>query len=57
MNNSKIQTVSEFTFQGLHINTKLDWDTHVNVLDNKISGVLGIIKNYRLYSRKKFSYQ
>ena len=57
INNSNIQSTSEFNFLGLHINTKLNWDTHVNVIGNNISRVIGIIKNYRSFSRKKFCCQ
>ena len=48
INNSNIQSTSEFNFLGLHINTKLDWDTHVDVVGNKISRVSGIIKKLQL---------
>ena len=48
INNSNIQSTSEFNFLGLHINTKLNWDTHVDVVGNKISRVIGIIKKLQL---------
>ena len=48
INNSNIQSTSEFNFLGLHINTKLNWDTHVNVIGNKISRVIGTIKKLQL---------
>ena len=35
VNNSNIHSTSEFNFLGLHINLKLNWDTHVNVIGNK----------------------
>ena len=44
INNNNIHSTSEFNFLGLHINMKLNWDTHVNVIGNKISRVIGIIK-------------
>ena len=44
INNSNIHSTSEFNFLGLHINMKLNWDTHVNVIGNKISRVISIIK-------------
>ena len=44
INNSNIQSTSEFKFLGLHINMELNWDKHVNVVGNKISHVIGIIK-------------
>ena len=53
INNSNIQSTSEFNFLGLHINTKLNWDTHVNVIGNKISRVIGIIKKLQLIFPKE----
>ena len=44
INNSNTQSSSEFNCLGLNINTKLNWDTHVNVVGNKISRVIGVIK-------------
>ena len=48
INNNNIQSTSELNFLGLHINTKLNWDTHVDVVGNKISRVIGIIKKLQL---------
>ena len=53
INNSNIQSTSEFNFLGLHINTKLNWDTHVNVIGNKISRVIGIIKKLQIIFPKE----
>ena len=53
INNSNIQSTSEFNFLGLHINTKLNWDTHVNVIGNKISRVIGIIKKLQFIFAKE----
>ena len=53
INNSNIQSTSEFNFLGLHINTKLNWDTHVNVIGNKISRVIGTIKQLQLIFPKE----
>ena len=53
INNSNIQSTSEFNFLGLHINTKLNWDTHVNVIGNKISRVIGTIKKLQLIFPKE----
>ena len=46
INNSNIQSAYKFNFLGLHIhvNSKLNWDTHGNVVGNKISRVIGMIK-------------
>ena len=44
INNSSIHSTSEFNFLDLPINTKLNWDTLVNVIGSKISRVIGIIK-------------
>ena len=39
-----IQSVTEFNFVGLYLNSKLNWDTHINVIGKKISRAVGIIK-------------
>ena len=49
INNSNIQSTSEFNFLGLHINTKLNWDTHGNVI--------GMIKKLQFIFLKKFCCQ
>ena len=49
INNSNIQSTSELNFLGLHINAKLNWDTHVNVIGNKISRVIDIIKKITIH--------
>ena len=43
INNNNIQSTSELNFLDLHINTKLNWDMHVNVVSNKILRVIGMI--------------
>ena len=53
INTSNIQSTSEFNFLSLHINTKLNWDTHVDVVGNKISSVIGIIKKITAYFPKR----
>ena len=44
INNNDIQSVTEFNFLGLYLNSKLNWDTHVNIISKKISRAVGIIK-------------
>ena len=53
INNSNIHSTSEFNFLGLHINMKLNWDTHVNVIGNEISRVIGIIKKLQFIFPKE----
>ena len=53
INNSNIQSTSEFNFLSLPINTKLNWYTRVNVVGNKISHVIGIIKQLQLILQKE----
>ena len=36
LNNNDIQSVTEFNFLGLYLNSKLNWDTHINVIGKKI---------------------
>ena len=42
--NDAIQSVDEFNFLGLYINSKLTWDTHTNVIGKRISSAVGVIK-------------
>ena len=44
INNNDIQSVTEFNFLGLYLNSKLNWDTHVNIISKKLSRAVGIIK-------------
>ena len=48
LNNNDIQSVTEFNFLGLYLNSKLNWDTHINVIGKKISRAVGIIKKLQL---------
>ena len=44
ISNDAIQSVNDFNFLGLHINSKLSWDTHTNVISKRMSRAVGIIK-------------
>ena len=46
--NDAIQSVNEFNFLGLYINSKLNWDTHTNFIDKRISRAVGVIKKMQL---------
>ena len=48
LNNNGIQSVTEFIFLGLYLNSKLKCDTHINVTGKKISRAVGIIKKLQL---------
>ena len=48
ISNDAIQSVNDFNFLGLHINSKLNWDTHTNVIDKRISRAVGVIKKWQL---------
>ena len=37
ISNDTIEHVNEFNFLGLHLNSKLNWDTHVNIIEKRIS--------------------
>ena len=43
INDISIDQVSTFNFLGLHINSQQTWQTHVDELSEKISGVIGLI--------------
>ena len=53
INNSDIQSVTGFNFLGLYLNSKLNWDTHVNVIGKKISRAVDIIKKMQLLYPKR----
>ena len=43
INGSTIDQVSTFKFLGLHINSQLTWQTHINEISNRISRVIGLL--------------
>ena len=52
INNKDIQSVTEFSFLGFYLNSKLNWDTHVNVMSKKMSRAVGIIKNCNCFFQR-----
>ena len=48
ISNDNIEHVNEFNFLGLHLNSKLNWDTHINIIEKRISRAVGIIKKLPL---------
>ena len=46
--NENIEHVNELNFQGLHLNSKLNWGTHVNIIEKRISRAFGIIEKLQL---------
>ena len=48
ISNDAIQSVDDFNFLGLHINSKLNWDTHTNVIGKRMSHAVGVIKKLQL---------
>ena len=52
ISNDTIEHVNKFNFLGLHLNSKLNWDTHVNIIEKQISRAVGIIiKLLLIFSR------
>ena len=49
ISNDTIEHVNEFNFLGLHLNSKLHRDTHVNIIEERISRAVGIIKKNATY--------
>ena len=49
ISNDNIEHVNEFNFLGLHLNSKLNWDTHINIIEKRISRAVGIIKKNATY--------
>ena len=52
ISNDNIEHVNEFNFLGLHLNSKLNWDTDVNVIEKRISRAVVIIKELQRISHK-----
>ena len=50
ISNDAIQPADDFNFLGLHINSKLNWDTHTNVIGKRMSRAVGVIKKLQLDS-------
>ena len=48
ISNDTIEHVNEFNFLGLHLNSKLNWDTHANIIEKRISRAVGIIIKMQL---------
>ena len=48
ISNDNIEHVNKFNFLGLHLNSKLNWDTHINIIVKRISRAVGIIKKLQL---------
>ena len=48
ISNDTIEHVNEFNFLGLHLNSKLNWDTRVNIIEKRISRAVGIIRKLQL---------
>ena len=55
-NNNDIQCVTKFNFLGLYLNSKLNWDTHVNIISKKISLAVGIIKKCNCFFPNESSF-
>ena len=52
INDSSIDQVSTFNFLGLHMNSQLTWQTHIDEISKKISRVIGLIINCNIYFLK-----
>ena len=52
ISNDNIEHVNKFNFLGLHLNSKLNWDTHVNIIEKRISKAVSMIKKIATYFPK-----
>ena len=48
--------VSTFNFLGLHINSQLTWQTHIDEISKKISRVIGLIYKLQYILPQKYFY-
>ena len=49
INGSNIEFVDNFVFLGITINNKLNWNSHINKVTNKISKTVGILNKLRSF--------
>ena len=49
INNIPVEKTSEFNFLGLQIHETLSWTPHINMISNKLSRIVGILKRLRHY--------
>ena len=49
INGSNIEFVDNFVFLGITINNKLNWNSHINKVTNKISKTVGILNKLRFF--------
>ena len=49
INGSNIEFVENFMFLGITINNKLNWNSHINKVTNKISKTVGILNKLRYF--------
>ena len=49
INGSNIEFVDNFVFLGITINNKLNWNSHINKVTNKISNTVGILNKLRSF--------
>ena len=52
ISNDAIQPVDDFNFLGLHINSKLNWETHTNVISKRMSRAVGVMKKLQIVCPK-----
>ena len=48
INNNVIEHVHQFNFLGLHLNSKLTWNTHIEEISKKIYRTIGVLKKLQL---------
>ena len=48
INNNVIEHVHQFNLLGLHLNSKLTWNTHIEEISKKISRTIGVLKKLQL---------
>ena len=48
INSNVIEHVHQFNFLGLHLNSRLTWNTHIEEISKKIFRTIGVLKNLQL---------
>ena len=52
INNNVTEHVHQFNFLGLHLNSRLIWNTHIEEISKKISRTIGVLKKIQLTVHK-----
>ena len=53
-NNIGLKRVTELKFQGVMIVQNLNWESHIKLIESKISNIIGVLFKVSLHLNKKY---